>query len=102
LDNAVKYAGESPEIEIKTIYKANRVLIYISDNGPGIARIHQKRVFQKFYRIPTANVHDVKGFGLGLFYVKSICDAHHWKIRLDPSPVRGTTFILEINLKENA
>jgi len=102
LDNAVKYAGETPEIEIKTVHRANRILIYISDNGPGIARVHQKRVFQKFYRIPTANVHDVKGFGLGLFYVKSICDAHHWKITLDPSPTSGTTFILEINLKENA
>jgi len=102
LDNAVKYAGETPEIEIKTVHRANRILIYISDNGPGIARVHQKRVFQKFYRIPTANVHDVKGFGLGLFYVKSICDAHHWKIALDPSPTSGTTFILEINLKENA
>jgi len=62
--------------------------------------VHQKRVFQKFYRIPTANVHDVKGFGLGLFYVKSICDAHRWKISLDPSPAKGTTFILELTQKQ--
>jgi len=99
LDNAVKYAGDSPEIIIKTVCRENRVLVYISDNGPGISRAHQKRVFQKFYRIPTANVHDVKGFGLGLFYVKSICDAHRWKISLDPSPTKGTTFILEIPQK---
>lgn len=99
LDNAVKYSGDSPEIEIKSIRKASKTLVYISDNGPGINRAHQQRVFQKFYRIPTANVHDVKGFGLGLFYVKSICDAHNWKIRLDPSPVKGATFILEINSK---
>jgi two-component system phosphate regulon sensor histidine kinase PhoR len=102
LDNAVKYAGEIPEINIRTFGKANKIMVTISDNGPGIGRMHQKRVFQKFYRIPTADVHDVKGFGLGLFYVKSICDAHHWKISLDPTPEAGTTFILEINQKPQA
>ncbi len=96
LDNAVKYAGDAPEIIINTATKANKVIVTISDNGPGIERQHHKRVFQKFYRIPTANIHDVKGFGLGLFYVKSICDAHRWKISLDPSPEKGTSFVLEI------
>lgn len=100
LDNAVKYAGDSPEIQITSVCKQNKIVVSVSDNGPGIARIHQKRVFQKFYRIPTANVHDVKGFGLGLFYVKSICDAHRWKISLDPSPTIGTTFIIEIPQKQ--
>jgi two-component system, OmpR family, phosphate regulon sensor histidine kinase PhoR len=99
LDNAVKYAGEAPEISIKTSLGANKVIVSVSDNGPGIGRVHQKRVFQKFYRIPTANIHDVKGFGLGLFYVKSICDAHRWKIYLDPTPDTGTTFFLEITSK---
>jgi two-component system, OmpR family, phosphate regulon sensor histidine kinase PhoR len=99
LDNAVKYAGETPEIVMKTRKTTSKIIITVSDNGPGITRAYQKRVFQKFYRIPTANVHDVKGFGLGLFYVKSICDAHHWKISLDPSSDKGTTFILEINQK---
>jgi two-component system phosphate regulon sensor histidine kinase PhoR len=100
LDNAVKYTGDSPEIRIQTIQKAKKVFVNISDNGPGIPKTLQKRVFQKFYRIPTANVHDVKGFGLGLFYVKSICDAHHWKISLDPSKESGSTFVLEIALKQ--
>ena len=100
LDNAVKYAGDTPEIVISTLRKLNKVYVTISDNGPGIARIHHKRVFLKFYRIPTANVHDVKGFGLGLFYVKSICDAHRWKISLDPTTIKGTTFILEMNSKQ--
>ncbi len=99
LDNAVKYSGDSPEIQITSVCEQKKIIISFSDNGPGIARTQQKRVFQKFYRIPTANVHDVKGFGLGLFYVKSICDAHHWKINLDPSPSKGTTFILEIPQK---
>lgn len=100
LDNAVKYAGDSPVIRIHSILKSKKVIVTISDNGPGIPKALQKRVFQKFYRIPTANVHDVKGFGLGLFYVKSICDAHHWKISLDPSPAKGSSFILEIALKQ--
>ena len=100
LDNAVKYAGESPAIHIRTERKGSKVFVALSDNGPGIVRAHQKRVFQKFYRIPTANVHDVKGFGLGLFYVKSICDAHHWKISLDPAPASGTTFVLEMMIKQ--
>ncbi len=100
LDNAVKYSGDSPVIMITSTLKKNKVFVRVSDNGPGIARMHQKRVFQKFYRVPTANVHDVKGFGLGLFYVKSICDAHHWKISLDPSPEIGTTFILELPLNQ--
>jgi len=97
LDNAVKYAGDLPEITIKSNLTGSKLRIFVSDNGPGIARMHQKRVFNKFYRIPTANVHDVKGFGLGLFYVKSICEAHRWKISLDPSPEKGATFVIEIN-----
>lgn len=100
-DNAIKYAGNTPAVEIKTQLTDNKVIVTFTDNGPGIDRAHHKRVFQKFYRIPTANVHDVKGFGLGLFYVKCICDAHHWKISLDPSADKGTTFILEIPLKHN-
>jgi len=100
LDNAVKYAGIHPEISIRTSRIANKILLTVADNGPGIDRVHHKKIFQKFYRIPTANVHDVKGFGLGLYYIKSICDEHHWKISLDPSAKSGATFILELNLKQ--
>ena len=99
LDNAVKYSGDSPEIFIETFCKQHKIMILIADNGPGIEKTHQKRVFEKFYRVPTANVHDVKGFGLGLFYVKSICGAHGWKISIDQAVKSGTTFVLEINVK---
>ena len=98
-DNAMKYAGENPEIKLTTTQNDNRVIVVVSDNGPGIDRVHQKRIFQKFYRVPTANIHDVKGFGLGLFYVKSICEAHHWKITLESASAAGATFILEIPVK---
>ena len=96
LDNAVKYGGDAPTVVIKTLVSRGKIKVTVHDDGPGISKIHQKRVFRKFYRIPTANVHDVKGFGLGLFYVKSICDAHHWTISIDPLLVKGTTFVLEI------
>jgi two-component system phosphate regulon sensor histidine kinase PhoR len=100
LDNAAKYAGSQAEVWIRTENTSMRkIVIKFSDNGNGIPKIHQKKIFEKFYRIPTDNIHNVKGFGLGLFYVKSICDAHHWKIGLDQQCVKGCCFIIEIPLK---
>lgn len=96
LDNAVKYSGELPEIRISTEVTNSKIHIRVSDKGPGISKAHQKRIFDKFYRVPTHNIHDVKGFGLGLYYVKNICDAHRWKIYLNPSYLDGTQFIIEI------
>lgn len=96
LDNAVKYSGENPEIEIRSKLINKTVVIEIEDHGPGISRDYQKKVFQKFYRIPTGNVHDVKGFGLGLYYVKSACQAHKWIINLESEPGKGSKFIIEI------
>jgi two-component system phosphate regulon sensor histidine kinase PhoR len=96
LDNAFKYAGDKPLIRIETIKNQNYIRIIFADDGPGIDPKYRKRIFHKFFRIPTGNVHDVKGFGLGLYYVKLICRAHKWKIWLDPEPVTGTKFIIEI------
>jgi two-component system phosphate regulon sensor histidine kinase PhoR len=92
VDNAIKYSGEKPEIMISTERTANRLVIRISDNGPGIPKEYRKRIFRKFFRIPTGNVHDIKGFGLGLYYVKNICAAHNWKIGLASEPGKGSTF----------
>ena len=99
LDNASKYSGKEPIITIETSRDDKFVLISISDNGPGISAEYQNHVFQKFYRIPTGNLHDVKGFGLGLYYVKSICDAHQWVIGLMSEPGFGTTFTIKIPAK---
>ena len=90
LDNAVKYCREKPEITIETADVGNKILLKIVDKGVGIAKEDQSKVFDKFYRIPTGNIHNVKGFGLGLFYVKKICDVHDWKINLESEPDRGT------------
>jgi len=99
LDNARKYGGDHPEITIETRSEKNRVLVLVRDNGPGIPKEFRKKVFQKFFRVPSGNIHEVKGFGLGLYYVKNICQAHHWDIRLDNKTGDGACFILEIPKK---
>lgn len=96
LDNASKYSDKEPVITIETIRMDKAIEIRISDNGPGINPEFQHRVFQKFYRIPTGNLHNVKGFGLGLYYVKTICNAHQWKIKLMSELGKGATFVIEI------
>lgn len=99
IDNAVKYAGEHPEISIRTRKEQNKVLIIISDNGPGINPKYRKKIFRKFFRVPSGNIHNVKGFGLGLFYVRNICRAHKWKIHFENGNNSGAAFIIEIPCK---
>ncbi len=91
VDNGVKYSKANPEIKIAVQQNGNEVILSIKDSGIGIAKEDQKHIFDKFYRVPTGNVHNVKGFGLGLFYVKSICNAHKWKLDLFSTPGQGTT-----------
>lgn len=98
LDNAVKYGGNPPHITIGARCKGDQLHLYVADEGPGILPEHQDRLFEKFYRIPTGDVHDVKGFGLGLFYVAQICRAHGWHIRVESKPGHGTTFHLRMQL----
>ncbi len=96
LDNALKYCKAPPLIEVSTQTDNHSVAISVKDNGIGIAHDNQKKVFRKFYRVPTGNVHDVKGFGLGLYYVRLICSAHKWKIQLQSQPGQGT--IIQITI----
>ncbi len=97
IDNAVKYCQKSPEISISTKNIGNAIQLCIADKGIGISKEFQSKVFNKFYRVPTGNVHNVKGFGLGLFYIKNICDAHAWKLQLKSEPNVGTEIL--INMK---
>jgi two-component system phosphate regulon sensor histidine kinase PhoR len=92
LDNAIKYCDGKAVIHIQTRNDKNGLIIEISDNGIGIKKENVKMIFDKFYRVPTGNVHDVKGFGLGLFYVKLIIEAHQGKIDVKSTPGKGTTF----------
>lgn len=96
IDNALKYCEKDPEIIVSLIKKEQHYLLRIKDNGIGIAKENLKYLFDKFYRVNTGNVHNVKGFGLGLFYVKSICRAHNWDIRVDSAIGLGSSFEIEI------
>ena len=73
----------------------------ISDNGKGIPSNDLKNIFEKFYRVPTGDVHDVKGFGLGLFYVRSILKAHDGSIAVESKPLEGSTFTITLPLTQN-
>ena len=95
LDNAIKYSAERPEIKISTKNDQQKLSIAVSDNGVGIAPEHQKHLFDKFYRITNGNLHHVKGFGLGLSYVKYIVEAHGGTIFVNSKRNEGSTFIME-------
>jgi two-component system phosphate regulon sensor histidine kinase PhoR len=99
LENAVKYCRRTPEIQVFLINKRKMVQLMFHDNGIGIPHEERKKIFRKFYRVPTGNIHDVKGFGLGLDYVRSIVKAHGWKIKVDGNELGGTVFSIIIPLK---
>lgn len=94
LDNAVKYCDEKPQIIVKTSNDKKGLQMEITDNGIGIKREDLKMIFDKFYRVPTGNLHNVKGFGLGLYYVKLIIDSHGGKIDVKSKPGEGTSFTI--------
>lgn len=100
LDNARKYAVKKPLVTISTSNSPIGMVLCVSDNGIGISTEHQQRIFEKFYRVPTGNVHNVKGFGLGLYYVKRICQAHDWRISLKSEPGNGSKFCIRIPCKK--
>lgn len=95
LDNAIKYSGEQkPEVTISTLDEKNGICIIVKDRGIGIRKDDLKHIFKKFYRVPTGNRHDVKGFGLGLTYVKLMAEAHGGYIRVESAEGVGSTFSL--------
>lgn len=99
IDNAIKYSKDNLVIKITTHRTAKHFIIQIQDNGIGMSKETVKRVFEKFYRAHTGNLHNVKGFGLGMSYVKSVIDAHKGKIKVDSILGKGSTFTIEIPVK---
>ena len=105
LDNAIKYSVENPKIEIKTFNSKKHLHIRIKDNGIGMSKEAQKQIFNKFFRVSTGNIHKIKGFGLGLNYVKIIAKAHRGSVKLiESQPDKGSTFEVKLPLfiKENS
>lgn len=92
IDNAVKYSQGSPEITITTQNEENGIGIFIKDNGIGISKDNQRKIFDKFYRVPTGNVHNVKGFGLGLSYVQAVVQKHDGEISVQSELGKGSVF----------
>jgi two-component system phosphate regulon sensor histidine kinase PhoR len=96
LENGAKYCEKKPELKITVNQKKKSIELALADNGIGISKDQRKKIFTKFYRVPTGNVHNVKGFGLGLDYVQKIVSAHKWKIKVDENSDGGSIFTLII------
>ena len=94
LENALKYSQESPEVVIATQNNGNGIFIKVIDKGIGMTREQQHKIFDKFYRASGGNIHNVKGFGLGLSYVKAVIDAHHGTISVKSKVAVGTEFTI--------
>jgi signal transduction histidine kinase len=101
LDNALKYGGNKPNIQIAmSMQDADRIALRITDSGIGIAQQHQAKIFEKFFRVPTGNKHNIKGYGLGLSYVAEVVKSHKGSIRVESEPEKGSTFIVELPVRD--
>ncbi len=98
LDNAIKYSEEAPKIDIYTENVKNSIILKIRDQGIGMGKVAQKKIFEKFFREHTGDLHNVKGHGLGLTYVKRIIDDHHGQIWVESERGKGSTFIIKLPL----
>lgn len=100
IDNAIKYSQDPVRIVISSHSTKNHFVMRIQDNGIGMNKESVKRIFEKFYRAHTGNLHNVKGFGLGMSYVKTVIDAHKGKIKVDSAIGKGTSFTIEVPLMQ--
>ncbi len=96
LDNAIKYSEGAPKIKIETVNAGNNIVFKVSDKGIGMSKNAQRKVFNKFYREQTGNIHNVKGHGLGLSYLKSIVEKHHGNVYLESEKGKGSTFTVKL------
>ena len=92
IDNAIKYCDTTPCVILQTRLEHGQLIWSVSDNGIGIAPEHQKAVFRQFFRVASGHTHNVKGFGLGLYYVRQVIRAHGWRLTLTSKPGQGSTF----------
>jgi two-component system phosphate regulon sensor histidine kinase PhoR len=98
LENAIKYSEETPKIDVFTENVKDYIILRIQDQGLGMSKAVQKKIFEKFYRESTGNIHNVKGHGLGLAYVKRILNDHNAEIYVESEKDKGSTFIIKLHL----
>ncbi len=101
LDNAIKYSIEQAEVEIDAHRESETFVLSVRDKGIGIAKEKQAHVFDKFYRVPTGNQHNVKGYGLGLYYVKTMAERHNGTVKVESEPGKGSEFVIRINQEKD-
>lgn len=94
LDNALKYSPGQPLINILLQEEDSRITLSIQDNGLGIPSEYSKKIFEKFFRVPTGDVHNIKGYGLGLSYVSTVMKAHDGSVHVESEPGKGSNFII--------
>ncbi len=94
LDNAIKYCDKAPQIDVVLSETKKDIQLKFADNGIGIPKEYRKKIFARFYRIPTGDIHNVKGFGLGLDYVRKIIERHHWEIQVSDNSPKGSIFTI--------
>ena len=99
IDNAVKYSAD-PIVDIRVSDESGNVTIEIEDNGCGIAKEHLSHVFEKFYRVPTGDIHTVRGYGLGLYYAKQVAELHKGTISMNSRVGKGTTVTIKLPRNE--
>jgi two-component system phosphate regulon sensor histidine kinase PhoR len=94
IDNAIKYCNENPQIDIHLTETKDNFILNFKDNGPGISKEFQDKIFDRFFRVPTEDRHDVKGHGLGLNYVKNIIESLEGNITVASNPDEGAEFVI--------
>lgn len=100
LTNAIKYARGVPQVSVRTYDRGKSVFLEVQDNGIGISNKYHKYIFDKYYRVPTGDIHNIKGFGIGLSYVKSVVEAHGGKVQVVSEPGKGSTFTIVLPVSE--
>jgi len=96
LDNALKYRSDSPSIRIELKEETEQIFLLVTDNGIGIPVEYHKKIFDKFFRVPSGDTHNVKGYGLGLSYVSYVIERHDGTIEVESQPGIGSRFIIKL------
>jgi two-component system phosphate regulon sensor histidine kinase PhoR len=99
IDNAIKYTPLYPQIKVRSWNIHGGIMVRVEDNGIGIRKEHQKYIFKKLFRVPTGNIHEARGFGIGLYYVKAVVDHHHGRISVNSQPGTGSSFNIYLPFK---